>query len=98
MEMRDTAVQCECGARTKRYTLHGQVVKKNLTANQITVRGDEVPGFMAAMTMPYKVHDAAELQKVQVGDVISADLVTSSNGDDYWLEKIHIVDSSRRKR
>jgi len=87
-----------CRSKYKRYALHGQVVRKNAEANQITIKADEIPGFMAAMTMPYKVHDPAEPQKVEPGDVISADVVTTSDGKDYWLENIKVLDSSGRKR
>ncbi len=87
-----------CRPKNKRYALRGKVVKKNAAVNQITVKADEIPGFMAAMTMPYKVHDPAQVQKVEPGDVISADLVATSDGNDYWLENIHISDSTGRKR
>ena len=36
----------------KRYNLRGQIVAKNVAANEITVNHDDIPGFMAAMTMP----------------------------------------------
>ena len=47
----------------KRYNLRGQVVAKDVAANEITVQHDEIPGFMAAMTMPYKVKDPAPYDK-----------------------------------
>lgn len=87
-----------CRAKNKRYALRGQVMKKNAAVNQITVKTDEIPGFMAAMTMSYKVHDPAQVQMVEPGDVISADLVATIDGNDYWLENIRISDSAGRKR
>ena len=42
----------------KRYTLTGRVVSIDKAAHSINIDGDEIPGFMAAMTMPYQVRDA----------------------------------------
>ena len=83
--------------KNKRYNLRGQVVAKNVAANEITVQHDEIPGFMAAMTMPYKVKDPATVQEVEPGDKIAAEVVVVNDGSDYWLENVRIVESSGRK-
>lgn len=87
-----------CRPKNKRYALRGQVMKKNAAANVITVKHGEIPGLMPAMTMPYKVHDPSMLQKVEPGDMITAELVVTSDGNDYWLENVRIVDSTGRSR
>jgi len=81
----------------KRYNLRGQVVAKDVTANEITVQHDEIPGFMAAMTMPYKVKDPATIQEVEPGDKIAAVVVVVNDGSDYWLEDVRITEKSVRK-
>jgi protein SCO1/2 len=81
----------------KRYNLRGQVVAKNAAANEITVNHDEIPGFMAAMTMPYKVKDPATVQEVEPGDKIAAEVVVINDGSDYWLEDVRITEESGRK-
>jgi Cu/Ag efflux protein CusF len=88
-----------CRSEKGRYALHGRVVKKDPNANTVTINSDEIPGFMGAMTMTYKVRDSAQLQKVEPGDVISADLITTrdSDGSEYWLETIRVLDSTRRR-
>jgi protein SCO1 len=86
-----------CQPRTKRYTLRGQVLETNPAANQITVKHEDIPGFMPAMTMPYKVKDPSGMQDLQAGDAITAEVVTENNGKDYWLEDIRITDESGRK-
>jgi protein SCO1/2 len=78
----------------KRYNLRGQVVAKDVTANEITVQHDEIPGFMAAMTMPYKVKDPATIQEVEPGDKIAAVVVVVNDGSDYWLEDVRITEKS----
>ncbi|HTS68291.1 MAG TPA: copper-binding protein, partial [Terriglobia bacterium] len=74
-------VSCQHGL--KRYHLRGQVMDKNVATNEITVDHEDIPGFMAAMTMPYKVKDPAVVQEVEPGDKIAADVVTTTDGTDY---------------
>ena len=47
--------------------------------DQATVNHEEVKGFMAAMTMPYKVHDPKQLDGIAPGDLINAKLVVLAN-------------------
>ena len=86
---------CQPGA--KRYQLRGQVLDKNPATNEITVNHEAIPGFMSAMTMPYKVKDSAVVQEVEPGDKIAAEVVVAKNGNDYWLEDVRITDESGRK-
>jgi protein SCO1/2 len=81
--------------RTKRYPMRGEVVAKSISAGEITVDHDDIPGFMAAMAMPYRVKDPAALQQVEPGDKITAHVVVR-NQNDYWLENVHITDQSGR--
>lgn len=83
-----------CRSASKSYTLHGQVLEINQTAGEITVKHDEIPGFMPAMTMPYKVKDAAAMSRLQPGDGIVADLVTANQGKDYWLDHVRVTGQS----
>jgi len=79
---------------SKRYNLRGKVLGKNPGNNEITVKHAEIPGFMPAMTMPFKVKTARAMEELQVGDKIAAVVVV--NGDDYWLENVRITDKSGR--
>lgn len=56
----------------KSYTFHGKVEGVNADAKSLRVNGEEVKGWMAAMTMDYKVDDNAVLKKVKSGDQIMA--------------------------
>ena len=82
--------------RTKRYAMRGEVVAKNTTTNEITVNAGNIPGFMEAMAMPYRVNDPAMVKQVQPGDKISAEVVVGSDRSDYWLENVRITDQSGR--
>jgi protein SCO1/2 len=46
----------------------------------VTVKHEEITGFMPAMTMPYEVADAKALDALAPGDLINAKLVVFSNG------------------
>jgi len=56
------------------------------------VKHDEIPGFMSAMTMPYEVANAKDLDQASLGDEIRADAVL--NEGSVRLEKIMIVKRS----
>ena len=79
-------------AGLKRYHLTGSVVAIDKPNKSLTVDGDEIPGFMSAMEMPYDVKDASLLDKLAVGDKIAADIVVKD--DQSWLENIKVVQPS----
>ena len=74
---------------TQRFSLHGRVVAVDLAKQQLVVDHEEIPGFMAAMTMPYPVKNPNLLSSVSPEDQITADVVAS--GSDVWLENIAVV-------
>jgi len=88
-------VACQSG--TKQFTLHGKVMAKDETAGELTVKHDDIPGFMPAMTMPYKVHDRDALKEVEPGDTIDADLISVNGGKEYWLQSFRITSQSGRQ-
>ena len=74
-----------CRSSQKHYALRGRVLAKS--SDQLTVSQQDIPGFMAAMTMPYPVKDPEGLEVVQPRDAITADLVVQGEKN-YWLENI----------
>jgi protein SCO1 len=88
------AVSLAC--RPKKYTLQGEVVAKNVATGEITVKHGDIPGFMMAMAMPYRVKNPAIVQELQPGDKIAALVVVGSDRSDYWLEDVRITDESGR--
>ena len=81
-------------ARTKHYHLKGKVVSIDQRAKMINVDSETIPGFMDAMTMPYKVKPESELEKLYPGDAISADLLVQDEGAGAWLENIAVTGHS----
>jgi len=84
-----------CGSKGQsgqRYHLHGTIAAVNSGEGFVDVAGDAIPGYMAAMTMPYPVPDAHVLSTLAPGDEITADLVVSGQGP--HLENVVIVKKS----
>lgn len=76
--------------------MKGEVVDKNVATGEITVNHGDIPGFMMAMAMPYRVKDPAVVQEVEPGDKIVAEVVVGSDPSNYWLENVRITDESGR--
>jgi protein SCO1/2 len=60
---------------TKQYQLQGQILGVKPETNEVLVKHGDIPGFMPAMTMPYKVEDRTLLAGKEPGDLITATLV-----------------------
>lgn len=77
----------------QRYHLHGKVVTVNAPEGFADIAGDAIPGYMAAMTMPYPIPDTHVLSTLAIGDEITADLVVTGQGGPH-LEHVVIVKKS----
>lgn len=76
-------------AQEKRYDLKGKVVGVDKAAKSVAVDGEDIPGFMGAMTMSYPVKNEQLLENLSPGDQITAKVVAS--GGEYWLENLAVV-------
>jgi protein SCO1 len=83
------AAQEQTQSQAKRYHLVGKVVSIDQQQATLNVDGQEIPGFMGAMTMPYPVHDPKSLSSLSPGDEITADVVVT--GDASYLENIIVT-------
>jgi protein SCO1/2 len=83
-----------CGGAPDRreYKLQGQILTVAPDHKEANIKHEEIPGFMAAMTMPYKVRDAKEFEPLAPGDLIDATLVVVSN--DAYLRDVRKVGSA----
>lgn len=76
----------------KVYKLRGKVVATNTAAGEVTLNHEAIPGFMEAMTMPYKLKDANILSELHPGDIITADVLVSQGSDaSVFLDHIVVV-------
>ncbi len=62
-----------------RYALKGKVISVDKAAKQIVVDHGAIPGFMAAMTMPYSVKHSQMLDHLTSGDQITGEVVVSGD-------------------
>jgi protein SCO1/2 len=58
----------------RHYELKGQILSIKPEEQEVLVKHEDIPGFMPAMTMPYKVKSGALLEGKQPGDLITATL------------------------
>lgn len=73
------ALSLSACSRAKRYPLVGQVVAVNAERQELTVRHEDIRGFMPGMTMPFKVEDPAQVAASKPGDLITATLVVEDS-------------------
>jgi protein SCO1 len=72
----------------KHYPVSGEVISVDVPTRMIMLKHGDIPGFMPAMTMDYKVADGQQIAGLKPGDTISADLVVRENIG--HLEKIAV--------
>jgi protein SCO1/2 len=68
------------------FELKGQILAIDKARRELTVNHADIPGFMPAMTMPYKVRDANLLEGRTPGELIGATLVVEES--DAYLQSI----------
>ena len=75
------------------FPLRGVVVEVKRTDRRLTVRHEDVPNFMPAMTMTFPVDQGSDLAGLAEGDKINAELHVA--GTDFHLEHISVIGSER---
>lgn len=66
---------------SKQYQVRGKVVATDPARGEVTVDGEAIPGFMEAMTMPYRLKDPTILSELHAGDRITAVLLVNDVDD-----------------
>ncbi len=82
-------------SQVRRYHLKGTVIQVDKSQQHVVINHEEIPGFMAAMAMPYPVVDARSLDELSPGDQITADVVVGPS--EIHLENIVVVKKSDGK-
>ena len=75
-------------ADAKRYPIKGEVVAVDKAKKKATIKHEEIPGYMEAMTMDFPIREDWVWEDLNPGANVFAELVVDDNG--YWLEKIAI--------
>ena len=63
------------------FPIRGRIVSVDPATNEVVLAHDAVPGFMEAMTMPYKLGVPAALGELHPGDIITARLLVEKDSD-----------------
>ena len=70
----------------KTYDLEGTIIGRDPATNQLTVDHKEIPGYMAAMTMPYEVRGQNVADLPSDGTPITAKVHATEEA--YWLTDV----------
>lgn len=68
-----------CSRPERTYELRGQVIAIDEGRAQMTIKHEDIRGFMPGMTMPFTVEDPRALRERQPGELITATLVVAEN-------------------
>lgn len=71
------------------FPLRGKVVSVDTAKSRVTISHEEIPDYMMAMTMPFKVKDPALFSELEPGDSVQGTLMVSRT--ESWLETIRII-------
>ncbi len=83
---------CKKAANEKRYDIEGTVVSVNAATSEVTIAHKEIPGYMDAMTMPYKVKQDWVLSKAKPGDILRGQLIVTD--DSAAIDSISLTQGS----
>jgi protein SCO1/2 len=78
---------------TKRFPFKGKVVSIDKNAGTANIDNEPIAGFMDPMVMPYSFKPPAQIDPLQPGDTITADVVVEP--EKYWLENVKVVSHSK---
>lgn len=68
------------------YQAKGMVIEVKPKEKTVTIKHEEIPGFMSAMTMPLEVKETNELAGLEPGDSVAFRMIISNA--DGWIDQI----------
>lgn len=71
------------------FKLRGEVVGLNAEKGRITIAHEEIPNYMQAMTMPFKIKDSTLFAGIAVGDTVEGTLAVSRT--ESWIASLAVV-------
>ena len=72
----------------QRYAVRGMVVRVNQSARTFTASIDAIPNYMRAMTMPFEVRAAADLDRLAPGAIVEFTLVVGDGSSLYGIQAL----------
>jgi protein SCO1/2 len=83
------AAGCRAAEPVREYRLVGQILAVDRQANRVTIRHQDIDGFMPGMTMPFPVREASLLNGRVAGELVDATL--SVQGTDAWVSRLAVT-------
>jgi protein SCO1/2 len=80
-------------SNSKHYALKGKVMSVDKNAGTANIDNEPIAGFMDPMVMPYSFKPPSQIDQIQPGDSITADVVVDS--EKYWLENVKVTGHSQ---
>lgn len=77
----------------KSFTVTGLVKEVKVDGKTVVIKHDEIPGYMASMTMPFEFRPGNLVSRVSPGDQIRFRLRVSST--DGWVDEVEVVGRSQ---
>lgn len=74
------------------FDVRGVVKEVRATNAEVVIRHEEIPGYMAAMTMPFDVKDASLLDSLKTGDVVRFRLHVEPK--DSWADSFVVLSNA----
>ena len=68
------------------YSVKGVVLELKSDGRAVVIRHEEIPGYMEAMTMPFRVRATNELAGLKPGDEVSFRLQVTE--DSSWIDRV----------
>lgn len=77
-------------ADVQRFEVRGFVRGVEPGDDSLTIEHEEIPDYMASMTMPFNVRNAEEIEGLEIGDAIVFEFVVA--GEKSWIQDLKPVD------
>jgi protein SCO1 len=81
----DAAAAAEA-ANAEQFTVRGIVRKIDADGTRVTIKHEEIPNYMPAMTMPFNVRDPREIKDLQPGDAVTFRMLVTE--DESWIDQV----------
>lgn len=78
-----------------RYPLRGVVLSVDPKTKSASIRHEDIPGFMEAMTMDFPVKKPEDLARLAPGAAITATLCQRPSDYEYWIEEVRVTGNSK---
>ena len=80
----------DCSGK-KSYPVRGTIIEMRKETNEFLIQHDEIPNFMMAMTMPFKLSDSLDINRYGVGDSLKFRLEIKEEKDKINKVKINLT-------